>query len=108
MDAKDLDALRTKEYWEKRYTDEPLEHDFDWFRNYDELAPWFDGLLRPCARILMLGCGNSVPSPNSTRGYRTNIERRYLLVCMREDTEIYSTSTSQKLSSEKCPQNIPP
>jgi EEF1A lysine methyltransferase 4 len=60
MDAPDLDALRTKEYWNSRYEEEPLEYEFDWFKTYDDLAPMLDKILRHDDRILMLGCGNSV------------------------------------------------
>jgi hypothetical protein len=60
MDATDLDALRTKEYWNTRYKNEPEGHEFDWFKNYEELAPLLKDLLRPDDKILMLGCGNSV------------------------------------------------
>jgi hypothetical protein len=60
MDAKDLDALRTKEYWNSRYAHESEGEHFDWFKSYEELSPWLDTLLRPDDQILMLGCGNSV------------------------------------------------
>jgi EEF1A lysine methyltransferase 4 len=62
MDAKDLDALRTKEYWNARYLQEPEEHQFDWFKSYDDLSPWLNEVLRFEDKILMLGCGNSVRS----------------------------------------------
>lgn len=60
MDATDLDTLRTKEYWDNRYNNEPPGHEFDWFKNYDDLAPWLNDNLRLEDRILILGCGNSV------------------------------------------------
>lgn len=60
MDADNLDALRTKEYWDTRYEQEPSEYEFDWFKSYDELAPLFEKLLKSNDTILMLGCGNSV------------------------------------------------
>jgi EEF1A lysine methyltransferase 4 len=69
MDAADLDALRTKEYWESRYKNEPLDHEFDWFRSYDDLAPWLNDSLRPHEKILMLGCGNSVLLSNDETSY---------------------------------------
>jgi len=62
MDAQDLDALRTREYWEKRYDNEPSGHEFDWFKSYDDLEPWLNEILRLDDTILMLGCGNSVQS----------------------------------------------
>ena len=60
MDAKDLDALRTKEYWNTRYSQEPEGQLFDWFKTSEDLSPWLDKLLQPNNKILMLGCGNSV------------------------------------------------
>ena len=65
MDAPDLDALRSRDYWEKRYNSEPAEHEFDWFKSYDDLAPWLNEILRFDHRILMLGCGNSVQTLSS-------------------------------------------
>ena len=60
MDAKDLDALRTKEYWDSRYDKEPEGTEFDWFKSYDDLAPWLSKSIKPEDKIVMLGCGNSV------------------------------------------------
>lgn len=60
MDATDLDALRTKEYWDTRYNNEPPGHEFDWFKDYDDLAPILNDILLHNDKILMLGCGNSV------------------------------------------------
>jgi hypothetical protein len=60
MDADNLDALRTKEYWECRYDKEAVDSDFDWFKEYDDLAPWLEKNIKYEDKILMLGCGNSV------------------------------------------------
>jgi EEF1A lysine methyltransferase 4 len=60
MDAENLDALRTKEYWNSRYDEEPQDYEFDWFKNFEELATALKGILRVDDHILMLGCGNSV------------------------------------------------
>lgn len=65
MDAQDLDALRTREYWENRYGSEAPDHEFDWFKSYDDLSPWLTESLRDEDEILMLGCGNSVISSGS-------------------------------------------
>jgi EEF1A lysine methyltransferase 4 len=65
MDARNLDALRTKEYWENRYGNEPPEREFDWFKCYDDLAPWLTESLHHEDEILMLGCGNSVLTRDS-------------------------------------------
>jgi hypothetical protein len=60
MDATDLDALRTKEYWNLRYDKEPAGHEFDWFKTFDDLAPFLQDYIKSDNAILMLGCGNSV------------------------------------------------
>jgi len=62
MDAKNLDALRTKEYWENRYAKESFDTDFDWFKEYDDFAPWLERTIQHDDKILILGCGNSVCS----------------------------------------------
>ena len=65
MDAKDLDALRTKEYWNNHCDSEPVDHEFDWFKGHDDLAPWLNASLHHDDKILMLGCGNSVMTRKS-------------------------------------------
>ena len=90
MDAKELDALRTKEYWDNRYNGELTGHGFDWFKNYDDLAPWLNEILRFEDNILVLGCGNSVTDPNiikvlHAKGYC----RPYHLVCTKGDTRTF-------------------
>jgi hypothetical protein len=60
MDATDLDALRTKEYWNLRYDKEPAGQQFDWFKTFDDLALFLREHIKPDNAILMLGCGNSV------------------------------------------------
>jgi hypothetical protein len=67
MDADNLDALRTKDYWNLRYENESPGHEFDWFKTFDDLAPWFQEYIEAENKIIMLGCGNSVwltPSSN--------------------------------------------
>lgn len=71
-----MDALRTRDYWEKRYNSEPAEHEFDWFKSYDDLAPWLDEILRFDHRILMLGCGNSVQTLSSIEEILADIVKR--------------------------------
>ncbi|KAI8321272.1 S-adenosyl-L-methionine-dependent methyltransferase [Martensiomyces pterosporus] len=52
----------TKEYWQKRYEQEPDEA-FDWFKTYEDLKPLFGRHIPDKeSRILMLGCGNSTLS----------------------------------------------
>jgi len=82
MDAPDLDALRTREYWEKRYDNEPAGHEFDWFKSYDDLEPWLHEILRLDDTILMLGCGNSVQTP-------TSLERLWLIVFKGLSSQLY-------------------
>ncbi|GES86083.1 S-adenosyl-L-methionine-dependent methyltransferase [Rhizophagus clarus] len=74
----DVIEYRTKEYWEKRYSKEPSEISFDWFKTYKELKPLFDvHLPNKNVSILMLGCGNSTLSEDMyDDGYHniTNID----------------------------------
>ncbi|PKC14635.1 S-adenosyl-L-methionine-dependent methyltransferase [Rhizophagus irregularis] len=74
----DVTEYRTKEYWEKRYSKEPPEISFDWFKSYKELKPLFDvHLPNKNVSILVLGCGNSALSEDMyDDGYHniTNID----------------------------------
>ena len=59
--AKDDAELATAEYWNHRYEESGAEEAYDWFRDWEQLGAWFKiHLSRPDARILHLGCGNSV------------------------------------------------
>ncbi|KAI0091507.1 S-adenosyl-L-methionine-dependent methyltransferase [Irpex rosettiformis] len=50
----------TKEYWDQRYSQEPDDSSFDWFKSYADIADIFREIIPDKnARILMLGCGNS-------------------------------------------------
>ncbi|KAJ1960756.1 hypothetical protein GGI12_003630 [Dipsacomyces acuminosporus] len=52
----------TREYWQRRYTQEPDET-FDWFKTYKDLKPLFSKHIpNKGSQILMLGCGNSTLS----------------------------------------------
>ncbi|KAI9502199.1 hypothetical protein GGI26_003875 [Coemansia sp. RSA 1358] len=52
----------TKEYWQQRYMQE-AEECFDWFKTYKDLEALFEKHIgSKGARILMLGCGNSMLS----------------------------------------------
>ncbi|THH18050.1 hypothetical protein EW146_g2868 [Bondarzewia mesenterica] len=68
----------TKEYWDQRYTQESDGASFDWFKKYDEVAPFIrEAIPDKNARILMLGCGNSTLSEDMyDDGYKniTNID----------------------------------
>ena len=62
--AKDDAELATAEYWNHRYEESGAEEAYDWFRDWEQLGAWFkDHLSRPHAKILHLGCGNSVSLP---------------------------------------------
>ncbi|ETW79026.1 hypothetical protein HETIRDRAFT_323921 [Heterobasidion irregulare TC 32-1] len=69
----------TKEYWDQRYTQEPEDASFDWFKRYEDVA----GLLRDAipdknVRILMLGCGNSTLSEDMyDDGYKNIVNIDY-------------------------------
>ena len=53
--------LATTDYWNQRYQEVRVEEAYDWFRDWEQLGVWFkDHLTEPQARILHLGCGNSV------------------------------------------------
>ena len=62
MMGEDATELAFPEYWNRRYTEEEGKQDsYDWFRNWEHLEAWFKNhLSRSNARILHLGCGNSV------------------------------------------------
>jgi hypothetical protein len=97
MDAPDLDALRTREYWEKRYDNEPAGHEFDWFKSYYDLEPWLNGILRLDDSILMLGCGNSVQTPTSLERLWLTYLRVYLLSFIRRASKISRTLISRRM-----------
>ncbi|KAI9458700.1 S-adenosyl-L-methionine-dependent methyltransferase [Russula earlei] len=68
----------TREYWDKRYTEEG-EATFDWFKRYEDVAHLLRSVLPDKnARILMLGCGNSTLSEDMyDDGYRNIINVDY-------------------------------
>ena len=62
--VKDDAELATTEYWNHRYEEIGVEEAYDWFRDWEQLEAWLkDHLSRPDAKILHLGCGNSVSLP---------------------------------------------
>lgn len=60
--AKDNVDLSFSDYWNHRYVEKEREgNTYDWFRDWEQLGAWFkDHLSRPQAKLLHLGCGNSV------------------------------------------------
>ncbi|KAJ7142692.1 S-adenosyl-L-methionine-dependent methyltransferase [Mycena epipterygia] len=69
----------TKEYWES-------EGAFDWFKSYRDIAPLLRELI-PCkdARILMLGCGNSMLSQDMyDDGYKNIVNTDYSSVVIEQ------------------------
>ncbi|RUS15305.1 S-adenosyl-L-methionine-dependent methyltransferase [Endogone sp. FLAS-F59071] len=74
----DPTAYKTKEYWEERYSKEPPEISFDWFKKYADLKPLLNEYIpNKSVRVLMLGCGNSTLSEDMyDDGYKniTNID----------------------------------
>ncbi|KZT07273.1 S-adenosyl-L-methionine-dependent methyltransferase [Laetiporus sulphureus 93-53] len=73
------EAYGTKEYWDRRYSQEPENASFDWFKSYADVAPIFRELIHDKgARILMLGCGNSKLSEEMyDDGYRNIVNIDY-------------------------------
>lgn len=97
MDCDSIDALRTKEYWDNRYQNVSSEEEFDWFKGYEELAPWLiNGLLRPDDRIVVLGCGNSVLAKSNLPNLLM-CSRHYHPDFMRRDIRISGMLTFQRL-----------
>ena len=53
--------LASADYWNHRYGEIGAEEAYDWFRDGEQLGAWLkDHLSRPDAKVLHLGCGNSV------------------------------------------------
>ncbi|KIJ55653.1 hypothetical protein M422DRAFT_151736 [Sphaerobolus stellatus SS14] len=52
----------TRDYWDKRYTNENPDASFDWFKSYSQIEDFIKEFVKPGDRILMLGCGNSTLS----------------------------------------------
>jgi len=55
-------AYGKKEYWDKRYTEDP--EPFDWYQKYDALKGILNKWCPKDARTLVVGCGNSKLSPD--------------------------------------------
>ncbi|CAG8836539.1 40059_t:CDS:2, partial [Gigaspora margarita] len=74
----DVSSYRIREYWNQRYSKEPSNTTFDWFKTYKDLKPSFDEHLQnKDVSILMLGCGNSTLSEDMyDAGYHniTNVD----------------------------------
>ncbi|KAI0681934.1 S-adenosyl-L-methionine-dependent methyltransferase [Cerioporus squamosus] len=69
----------TKEYWDQRYTQEPEDSSFDWFKSYGDIADIMRELIPDkSSRILMLGCGNSTLSQDMyADGYKNIVNTDY-------------------------------
>ncbi|TFY75556.1 hypothetical protein EWM64_g8455 [Hericium alpestre] len=69
----------TKEYWDKRYGQEPEDASFDWFKKYEDVADLIrEAIPDKSARILMLGCGNSTLSQDMyDDGYKNIVNIDY-------------------------------
>lgn len=79
--------LASADYWNYRYEEIGVEEAYDWFRDWEQLGAWFkDHLSRPHAKVLHLGCGNSVRLPCliwvSTLNNVTSV-----IICCGEGTE---------------------
>jgi EEF1A lysine methyltransferase 4 len=69
MNSEAQKELASAKYWDKRYAEEKTEHngddkgEYEWFRTYEKLRPFFAKHLPPSraeSKILQLGCGTSV------------------------------------------------
>ncbi|CCM00248.1 uncharacterized protein FIBRA_02277 [Fibroporia radiculosa] len=69
----------TKQYWDQRYSQEPPDASFDWFKSYEDVADILRELIPDRdARIVMLGCGNSKLSEEMyDDGYRHVVNTDY-------------------------------
>ncbi|KAI0035330.1 S-adenosyl-L-methionine-dependent methyltransferase [Vararia minispora EC-137] len=69
----------TREYWDKRYEQEPEDATFDWFKKYADVAHLIhDAIPEKSAKILMLGCGNSTLSEDMyDNGYKNIVNIDY-------------------------------
>ena len=81
--AIDNAELASADYWNHRYEEIGVEEAYDWFRDWEQLDAWFkDHLPRPHAKVLHLGCGNSVSLPCliwvSTRNNVTSVAEKAL------------------------------
>lgn len=61
MKKAEVERLAQPDYWDEKYTAEGATKSFDWFRDFQSLKPFFaKHMPDKAARILHLGCGNSV------------------------------------------------
>ncbi|GJE98572.1 S-adenosyl-L-methionine-dependent methyltransferase [Phanerochaete sordida] len=69
----------TKEYWDKRYSQESEDSSFDWFKKYEDIADLIREVIPDkSSRILMLGCGNSTLSEDMyDDGYKNIVNADY-------------------------------
>ncbi|KAM7509033.1 hypothetical protein LguiA_019486 [Lonicera macranthoides] len=54
-------------YWDARYIQEATAGSFDWYQRYPSLRPFVRKYIPTSSRILMVGCGNAVLSPISSK-----------------------------------------
>lgn len=67
----DNTAYATVQYWNQRYSQEPDDARYDWFKDYSAIKLVLAPLLQHSDRILMLGCGNSSLSEDMYKdGYK--------------------------------------
>lgn len=61
MKKAEVERLALPEYWDEKYAAEGSDKSFDWFRDFQSLRPFFEKHMpKRDARIIHLGCGNSV------------------------------------------------
>lgn len=63
MSKAEQERLALPEYWDDKYTAEGSDKPFDWFRNFHSLNSFLEKQIPDKdARLIHLGCGNSVGS----------------------------------------------
>ncbi|CAH7676353.1 S-adenosyl-L-methionine-dependent methyltransferase [Phakopsora pachyrhizi] len=72
------------DYWDRRYSNEPIDTQFDWFKSYKELSGIISKFIPDkTLRICILGCGNSTLSQEMyDDGYRSivNVDASKVLI----------------------------
>jgi len=76
----------TREFWDRRYSNEPEDASFDWFKSYEDVAHIMRDLIPDkSSRLLMLGCGNSKLSEEMwDDGYKNIVNTDYSAVVINQ------------------------
>lgn len=101
MSKVEQERLALSEYWDEKYTAEGSDKPFDWFRDFHSLNRFLEKHLSDRdARLIHLGCGNSVIGAPVSNNYPPLIiicyNRHYLIASTKRATKTSSMLTSQK------------